>query len=113
MGRRAWGLAFPYSRARRPLPSFPTRRSSDLVGVVGPRLDVARFSRHVVPLAPVDPDRPTAGPAHSGVVLLRAAHAVGKVVGRRDVIELRGGVVLIAPRLATVERHVRAAVVRL
>src|SRR5438445_13893278 len=56
---------------------------------------------------------PTAGPAHAGVVLLRAAHAVGEVIGRRDVIELRGGVVLVAPRLPTVERHVRAAVVRL
>src|SRR5207249_11611922 len=81
------------------------------VGVAGPRLSVARFPRHIVPLAPVDPDRPAAGAAHARVVLLRTTHAVGEVIRRRDVVELRRGVVLIAPRLAAVERHVRTAVV--
>src|SRR5439155_394318 len=43
------------------------------VGIVGTRLDVARFSRHVVPLAAIDPARPAARPADARVVLLRAA----------------------------------------
>ena len=81
------------------------------VGIVGPRLHVSRFPRHVVPLSPIDPGRPAAGPAHAAVVLLRTAHLVGEMVRRRNVVELRGGVVLVAPRLAAIERHVRAAVV--
>ena len=82
------------------------------VGIVGACLDVARLARHVVPLAAIDPNRPAARPAHARVVLLRAAHAVREVIRRLDVVELSGRDVLIGPRLATVERDVRATVVR-
>src|SRR5439155_23032638 len=72
------------------------------VGLVGAGLDMARLARDVVPLVAVDPAGPAARPAHAGVVLLGAAHAVGEVIGRRDVVELRGGVVLVGPGLAPV-----------
>src|SRR5204862_3454304 len=51
--------------------------------------------------------------AHAGVVLLGAAHPVGKVIGGRDVVELGGGVVLVGPGLAAVGRDVRPTVVPL
>ena len=78
---------------------------------VGERLDVPRFSRHIVPLRPVDPAGPAARPAYAGVVLLSAAHVIGEVVRGGDVVELRRREILIGPGFRAVGRDRRAAVV--
>ncbi len=82
------------------------------VGIVGPGLDVARLTGHVVPLPAVDSTGPAAGPAHPGIVLLGAAHAVREVVRGLDVIELRRRHVLVGPGLASVEGDIGTAIVR-
>ncbi len=69
----------------------------------GPLEAIASLGRRV----PVGTVRP--GAHHPERV--RAAHVVGEVVGRGDMIELRRGEVLVGPGLAAVERHVGAAIV--
>ena len=67
----------------------------------------------VVPVADRNATRLAAGGAERRVVLLRAAHAVREVVRGGDVVELRGGEVLLAPRRAAVGAHHRTAVIAL
>ena len=84
----------------------------DDVRIVGARCDVAGFAAAgVEPVRAVDAARLPARSAECAVVLLRAADAIGKVVRRDHVIELRRGEVLVAPRAAAVGRDARAAVV--
>ena len=84
------------------------------VGRVGPHRDVAALAAaDVVPVADVDSAALPAGAAQRRVVLLRAADAIREMVGRSHVVELPGRLVLLRPRFPAVERHVRAAVVRL
>src|SRR4029077_8533550 len=81
------------------------------IRVIGPGLDVARLTRHVVPLRPVDSTGPATRPAHPGVVLLGATYSIREVVRGLDVIELRRRHVLVGPGFAPVEGDVGTAVV--
>src|SRR2546423_2008334 len=82
---------------------------------------IARIRRHVttlaaahrIPIGPVDASAITgAGNAHSRVVLLRAVHEIGKAVVCDHVVELRGGLIVLAcPTLAGVGAYVGATVI--
>ncbi len=89
---------------------------SGSLGVVG---DVAALAAAGRVEDRVGPSAAAAGPAHRrlarharrAVVLLRAAHVIGDVAGRRHVVELRRRIVLAGPRLTAVDRDVASAVV--
>ena len=82
------------------------------VRIVGAHGDVAGLATtRFHPVAGVDTARLAARSAERAVVLLRTADAIGKVVRRDDVIELRRGKVLGAPALAAVGGDARATVV--
>ena len=50
---------------------------------------------------------------NGAVVLLRTAGLIRKVFRRRDVVELRGGIIFLGPRRSTVHRDISAAIVRI
>ena len=90
------------------------RAGIDDVGIARIGRDVAALAAaHFVPvLAGDDAVVGPAGDGDGGVVLLRAVDAVGPLVVGGDVIELRGGlVVLLGPGLAAVDGDGDAAVV--
>ena len=57
--------------------------------------------------------RRAADDAHCRIILLRAVDVIRKIIIESDAIELRGGLVLLAPAASGVERNVGAAVVAL
>ena len=80
------------------------------IRIIGARLDEAGLAADIVPLAARNAARESAGAADAGIVLLRAADAIGKVIGGLDVIELRRREILIGPRLPARVRHACTAV---
>ena len=104
-------------------PVVPGQQRALAAGVE--HIEVRRMLRDVSALAPagrVVPAAPRpprlhvvpalAGNAHRGVVLLRSAHMVGKVVGDIHMVQLGGHIRLAGPGLAAVHRDIAAAVVR-
>src|SRR5205085_10156508 len=84
------------------------------IGIVGARGDPAGLATtRLLPIADIYGTATLAAwPAECGVVLLRAADVIREMIGRDDVIHLRRRVVLLRPRLATVDRDLAAAVIR-
>src|SRR5262249_43058846 len=84
------------------------------VRALGAGRDPSAFaSSHFVPVCPVDHRIGcSTRDSHGAVVLLRAVDVVRKITIQCDAIKLRGGLVLRAPGLSTVERDVGPSVVR-
>ena len=83
------------------------------VGIERIRRDVAALAAADVVVIRVLPEAAgLARHARRRVVLLRAADLIRDVRGQEHVVELRGRIVLIRPRLPAVDADVRAAVVR-
>src|SRR5712692_4670196 len=120
-GTGAIGYLWPWGDALRLAGAFVETRDVALVGarvddIRVPRVgrDVAAFaSANRIPVGAVNPAGIAhAGGGHGGVVLLRAVDVVGEAVVRDDVVELRGGLVVLArPGFSAVHRDGGAAVV--
>ena len=88
-------------------------RVNDLA-ILGVGRDEATFAAaHGEPILPADHSLVIAtGNGDGGVVLLRAVHAIREAVVHRDMIELRGGLIVrCRPCLATVQREAGPAVI--
>ena len=84
------------------------------IGGIGSHGDVSALTTaDVVPVSDVDSAALPTWTAQCRVVLLGAAHSIGKVSRRDDVVELRCRLILLRPRPAAIKRDIGAAVVAL
>ena len=96
---------------------FPREQVAVAAGVHDVRIVAARGDPTRLAAAGLEPlgyvEVSSARAAERGIILLRAADVIRKMVRRDDVVELRGREVLVRPRLPAVDAHLRTAVVGL